>query len=294
MWSILAYYYPVDDNKNKTSSSSRHFNKFNLEGLEFPMKVKDIPKFKTLNTQSAFDTLNLNVFKLTGTVLTPIHFNKNYFQQQIDLLLYQSHHCLITKLQCLINKSSLMKHVCRRCLTAFSSEPVIRDHMERCINQQPTNITFIRKDHLKVEDHYMNVNVPIRVYADFECIIQPTQNPNVLFKQIPIAVGFYLKTPTGNNYYSYFDEGCTGGQQSCVEWFVDEMLILEHAAKKYFKTNLELQITLQEEETFQQSTICWLCEEPFTEGKVRDHDHLTVKYRGAAHNKCNINCKKSL
>ena len=26
--------------------------------------------------------------------------------------------------------------------------------------------------------------------------------------------------------------------------------------------------------------------------KVRDHDHLTGKYRGAAHNRCNSNCKK--
>ena len=37
---------------------------------------------------------------------------------------------------------------------------------------------------------------------------------------------------------------------------------------------------------------CWLCEELFTEDKVRDHDHLTGKYRGAAHNICNINCKQ--
>ena len=76
------------------------------------------------------------------------------------------------------------------------------------------------------------------------------------------------------------------------------MLKLELEANKYFKTNLELQITPEEEESFQQSTICWLCENSLdnTEGvlctKVRDHDHLTGKYRGAAHNICNINCKQ--
>ena len=76
------------------------------------------------------------------------------------------------------------------------------------------------------------------------------------------------------------------------------MLLLEHESNKFFETNLEIQITPQEEEQFQQSTIreapsvCWLCEEPFTERKVRDHDHLTGKYRGAAHNICNINCKQ--
>ena len=56
------------------------------------------------------------------------------------------------------------------------------------------------------------------------------------------------------------------------------------------KTNLELQITPQEE--FQQSSVSWLCEQLFTEGKVGEHDHLTGKYREAAHNMCNINCKR--
>ena len=36
----------------------------------------------------------------------------------------------------------------------------------------------------------MKVEVPIREYADFECINQPINNPNVLLKQTPIAVGF--------------------------------------------------------------------------------------------------------
>ena len=136
----------------------------------------------------------------------------------------------------------------------------------------------------------MKVPVPIRVYADFECNNQPTDDPKVLFKQIPIAVGFYLISPFGNEYCSYFGV-------DCVEWFVNKMLTLENIASNYFETNLESEITPQEEESFQQSTICWLCEQalrenPLGDDKVRDHDHLTGKYRGAAHNKCNLNCKQ--
>ena len=70
------------------------------------------------------------------------------------------------------------------------------------------------------------------------------------------------------------------------------MLILEQEANKYFKTKLELQIAPEEEESFKLAEECWLCEEPFTEDKVTDHDHLTGKYRGAAHNICNKNCKQ--
>ena len=56
------------------------------------MNVKDTPKFENLNT------IKINEFELTGTVLTPIHINKNYLQPQIYLLLYENHYCLITKL----------------------------------------------------------------------------------------------------------------------------------------------------------------------------------------------------
>ena len=70
------------------------------------------------------------------------------------------------------------------------------------------------------------------------------------------------------------------------------MLSLEKEANKFFQTNVQLKITPQEEVEFQQSVECWLCEEPLDENKVRDHDHLTGNYRGAAHNNCNINCKQ--
>ena len=185
-----------------------------------------------------------------------------------------------------------MKWVCRRCLTAFSSEDILNQHIDRCQKQQPTNITFSWKDHLKFEDYHMKVPVPIRVYADFECINPKSDIPKVLYKQIPIAVGFYLISPFGNNYSSYFGE-------SCVTWFVNEMLTLKKTANIYFETNIPLdEEGVASQESFQQSKVCWFCERELhgdTEGalqKVRDHDHLTGKYRGAAHNRCNLNCEK--
>ena len=191
------------------------------------MKVKDIPKFERLNKLNIRGH-GINVFELTGNVLTPIYFNENYNQPQIDLVLYKNHYCLITKLHCLINKDSHMKHVCRRCFTAFYSNDVLNNHIERCKNQQPTKITFSWENQLKFEDYYMKVPVPIRVYADFECIIQPQKDPEVLFKQFPIAVRYYLISPFESKYYSYFGTDCT-------KWFVNKMLTLNKLHQNILK-----------------------------------------------------------
>ena len=51
----------------------------------------------------------------------------------------------------------------------------------------------------------------------------------------------------------------------------------------------------EKEGKFQLSNSCWICDKLFDVGddKVRDHYHITGKYRGAAHWSCNINLKLS-
>ena len=58
---------------------------------------------------------------------------------------------------------------------------------------------------------------------------------------------------------------------------------------KHFNKNLI--ISEEEEHLFQQSNSCWICEKRIDndDEKVRDHYHVTGKFRGAAHWSCNIN-----
>ena len=48
-------------------------------------------------------------------------------------------------------------------------------------------------------------------------------------------------------------------------------------------------MTEEIEEDFEKNTFCRFCEKEITFDKVRDLCHLTSKYRGPAHNTCNIN-----
>ena len=61
--------------------------------------------------------------------------------------------------------------------------------------------------------------------------------------------------------------------------------------RKHFCKNV---ITSAEEnERFELTNICWICSKLIknSDDKVRDHCHITGKYRGAAHWSCNINLR---
>ena len=54
-------------------------------------------------------------------------------------------------------------------------------------------------------------------------------------------------------------------------------------------------MSAEEEERFQLSNNCWIRDRLFDAGDdiVRDHCHITGKYRGAAYSSCNINLQLS-
>ena len=59
--------------------------------------------------------------------------------------------------------------------------------------------------------------------------------------------------------------------------------------KKYFNKNLIM--SEEEKKQFQLSNACWICKKLIDndDEKVRDHCHVTGKFRSAAHGSCNIN-----
>ena len=47
-------------------------------------------------------------------------------------------------------------------------------------------------------------------------------------------------------------------------------------------------MTNEDDKIYNNSHICWICKQELNTDKVRDHRHVTGKFRGAAHNKCNL------
>ena len=145
-----------------------------------------------------------------------------------------------------------------------------------------------------------------------ECFTKPINscqpNPDSSFtqeyqKHEPSGYCLYLKGLVGikDNYkpivYTKKSE-----DEYISEKFIKHLKILTHSIyRKYYLKPKPLKLTPEEEKDFKSAKVCYICEQEFgvyeKTGeifKVRDHCHFTGKYRGAAHNECNLKCRKPL
>ena len=84
--------------------------------------------------------------------------------------------------------------------------------------------------------------------------------------------------------------------------FIKHVTKLTHQIyQEYYTKPKPLKLTFQEEKDFKSARYCHICDQKLFRDKktgkilkVRDHCHFTGEYRGAAHNDCNLKCKKQL
>ena len=109
---------------------------------------------------------------------------------------------------------------------------------------------------------------------------------------MPFSIGYYFKCTYDQSLNKF--ELYTG--EDCISWFVKE---LYHLALKFSNIFSEIKpmkdLTNEQENMFRLVTICHICSKPFEFGdiKVKDHCHLSSKFRGAAHSNCNLNYKNT-
>ena len=76
-----------------------------------------------------------------------------------------------------------------------------------------------------------------------------------------------------------------------INSMIEESKYCNEVMKKHFIK--ELVMTKEDNEDFKSPPKCWICDNDYvdTDVKVRDHCHITEKYRGCAHRGCSINFK---
>ena len=297
IWSILASLHPSENNHpNRVSNCVQYFNELNFQNFDFAngFKCSDVHKVNEINN------LSVNIYELNFYQnedkwkhnLLPTEISKNESDNVFNLLIYKNHYALIKKLHVFLgdhNKS----FICRRCLNSYTCENALINHKEKCGDDNICTIRTSNESHLYWKKHFQKNPLYFRIYADFEAdnekdgskIGKKTTN---IYKQKPVLNGYYIISELNDVLASGYYESPLGYDN--IDWFVKEVIKLKNKMAFYFKnTKKDIIMTQEDEEDFKNNTICRFCEKEILSDKVRDHCHLTSKYRGPA---CNINVKQ--
>src|SRR5699024_2711367 len=80
--------------------------------------------------------------------------------------------------------------------------------------------------------------------------------------------------------------------KDCIKWFMQELKSIVDYCDNVFNNIVPMENLSREQMlNFENAKVCHICEEPFEKYhlRVRDHNHFTGEFRGAAHQHCNLN-----
>ena len=283
----------------------QYIEKLNYSGIEFPVCVKHYNKIEKQNS------ININVFGYENKQPYPIYISKEKNEDHMELLLIteneNNHYVLIkdfNKFMYNQTKHEHRKHFCMHCLQCFSSDRVLINHKDICIQVNGTQaIKMPTKDNniLKFNNFHKQQPVPFGIYADFEAITEKIHGCQQEGKK-SYTEAYQKHTDCGYGYkvVCCYDDKYTKPIQlyrgeNAVYKFMENMLEEVKWCKKVMKKhfNKPLKMTKENEDEFKKATTCHICDKKYTEKdiRVRDHCHITGKYRGSAHQDCNLKLK---
>ncbi|KAK3735533.1 hypothetical protein QZH41_005010 [Actinostola sp. cb2023] len=302
LWSVLAAKHPIDrrDQPHRVNHYKPYESELNMAGIDYPVKIDQVKKFERQNP-----TTSVSVFGFEEQELFPLYITKDKKELHVNLLLYSQdtrrHYCLIRDLDRLLSIITRHEHRmyhCNYCMHGFVRQDLLDDHEPHCGRHGPQKIKLPDEDHttLQYTEVQKQLKVPFVIYADFESILiehdkseldrnksftQKTQHhqPCGFCYTIVSTVEDYCKPPV-----VYRGE-------DAVDKFLENLIEEEKQITEMLTVVVPMEITNEQEQAFQEATVCHICGFDLGADRVRDHDHLTGLYRGVAHNECNLNYK---
>ena len=302
-WCHIRHLNPQDKDPQRIKKTDKQYvGKLDYSNIEFPVGVKHYNKIEKQNS------INISVFGYEDKQPYPIYVSKEKYEDHMELLLVteneNKHYVLIKDFNRFMfnqTKHEHRKHFCMHCLQCFSSDRVLSNHKDICIQVNGTQaIKMPNKDNniLKFNNFHKQQPVPFVIYADFEAITETIhgcqQKGNKSYTE-----AYQIHTDCGYGYkvVCCYDDKYTKpiqlyrGEKAVykfMENILEEVKYCKKVMKKYF--NKPLRMTEENEQEFKKTKECHICDKKYTQKdiRVRDHCHITGKYRGSAHQECNL------
>ena len=238
-------------------------------------------------------------------------FKKNAFPIQIceerrcfhvNLLYHKKHFYPVRNLGALIKKNALVSgkrvNVCEFCMAYFQSDKRFTLHQKLCSTKSSTVIFPSEEERCMSFRNYGNmISAPFAIYCDLESLISEKEIVNEkkllsIRNHEAISAGALTVCNVDNSLSSqpfiYTGKDCI---EKLFGFLSAEILRIDNI---FLNRNVPLVMTERDMLVFDQQKECEMCNAPFSESlpKVRDHEHLTGKYRFALCNACNLTYAK--
>ena len=178
------------------------------------------------------------------------------------------------------------------CLQSFSTKEILNSLKERCLLINDTQAVKYETAIIKFKNFNKQIPIPFKIYADSECLLKRINinkggYTKLYQKHIPNSIG--PKLVCIDNKFTLPTKIFTGSNsiKGFLEWIFEQKRYCNQIINKHF--NKKLKMTIEDEDNYQNSQDCWIYNQKVinNKDKTRDHCHITGKYRGAAHKKCN-------
>ena len=167
-------------------------------------------------------------------------------------------------------------------------------HKENWLSINGKHLVKLEKGIIKFENYFKQIPVPFKIYADFECNLKKVKCNEGSYTekyQDHIPCSFAYKVVCIDDRFTkpivvYRGENAA---YEFIKAILKEYKYCRKVMNKHFIKDLIM--SKKEEHLFQQSSSCWICKKLIDDDKekVRDHCHVTGKFRGAAHGDCKVN-----
>lgn len=302
-WSVNAAIFPPTGLPQRISSYPHYSTLLNFQGIEFPVKLKDIPKFEKLNN------ISINVFGINNEfkdgkticeIVGPLCFTKNLQNIHVNLLLItddsgNNHYCFIKDLSRLVSRQR-SKHngqmfICNGCLYFFRTREALHLHEKHDCNfictKLPTTDFIINKfgetlpeNVLKFVNFEKQLTVPFVIYADFESILKPIHHtqPNddnsftvKTYEHEPYSFCFYVKCAFDDSSSELIHYRGADAAQVFIQKIEECVHNLYNKHLKDIKAMLPL--SDRQQIAYANSNTCHICDKVFTDNQPYSGDY---------------------
>ena len=299
-WALRSALFPVAKDPQRPSKYSTK-DGLDFTGIDTPTPISQISKVEKQND------LAINVFGWDNACVIIYRLSERP-ARRINLLLIEKagkfHYTWIKDLNRLLynqSKHRERKHFCERCLHSYTREDLLETHKSDCrgIGQTAVRVEMPeagKNDKITFQNYHRQFPAPFIIYADFEALPTKIEGP-----ELDPSVSNTQRTQLHKTCsYCYVVVRCDGKTETPVEYrgsdasehFLRAIQVEERIIRNELANPKDMLMSPEDVLNHSRASVCHICEKPLavggTKDSVRDHCHITGKYRGAAHNACNL------